>query len=275
MRRLGYTRYVAQGGDVGAAVTDAMGRQAPEGLIGIHTNLLVPALAPGGPAGGHRGGTRGGRRDRHVQGDRLRLLPRAGHAAADDRLRPAGFTRRPGGLDARPRHRQPTTRSRAPSSTGKPSGNLTRDHILDNITLYWLTGTGASAARSYWEAGQAAARAAGQAPPPVTVPVGFTTFPGEIWRTPRSWVEQAYPTSSTSTRSTRAATSPRGRSPSCSPKRSERRSESSESREQRTDERRPASDSPSSISTVRRELARRVRPRRAGSDVLRGSPPGF
>ena len=78
---------------------------------------------------------------------------------------------------------------------GQPSGNLTRDHILDNITLYWLTGTGASAARSYWENGQAAAavQASGQAPPPVSVPVGFTSFPGEIWRTPRSWVEAGYP----------------------------------------------------------------------------------
>ena len=74
------------------------------------------------------------------------------------------------------------------------SGNLTRDHILDNITLYWLTGTGASAARWYWENGQAAARAAGHARSPVRVPVGFTQFPGEIVRTPRSWVEQAYPT---------------------------------------------------------------------------------
>jgi len=77
---------------------------------------------------------------------------------------------------------------------GQPSGGLTRDHILDNITLYWLTGTGASAARSYWESGQATARAAGQAPPPVSLPVAYTTFPGEIVATPRSWVEQAYPT---------------------------------------------------------------------------------
>jgi len=74
-----------------------------------------------------------------------------------------------------------------------PSGNLTRDHIVDNITLYWLTGPGASAARSYWESGRAAALAAGQAPPEVSLPVGFTTFPGEIWRSPRSWVEKAYP----------------------------------------------------------------------------------
>jgi hypothetical protein len=78
---------------------------------------------------------------------------------------------------------------------GKPSGNLTRDHILDNISLYWLTGTGASAARSYWENGRFAAQAAasGKAPPPVTLPVGFTTFPGEIWQSPRSWVEAGYP----------------------------------------------------------------------------------
>ena len=60
---------------------------------------------------------------------------------------------------------------------GQPSGGLTRDHVLDNITTYWLTGTGASAARSYWESGRAQALAAGQAPPPVLLPVGFTTFP--------------------------------------------------------------------------------------------------
>jgi pimeloyl-ACP methyl ester carboxylesterase len=77
---------------------------------------------------------------------------------------------------------------------GQPAGQLTRDHIVDNITLYWLTGTGASAARAYWESGRATALAAGQAPPAVSVPVGFTTFPGEIFQAPRSWVEQSYPT---------------------------------------------------------------------------------
>jgi hypothetical protein len=78
---------------------------------------------------------------------------------------------------------------------GEPAGNLTRDHILDNVTLYWLTGTGASAARSYWEDALARAQiqASGQAPPEVSLPVGFTTFPGELWRTPRSWVESSYP----------------------------------------------------------------------------------
>nr|MDQ5828029.1 epoxide hydrolase [Chloroflexota bacterium] len=74
---------------------------------------------------------------------------------------------------------------------GEPVGNLTRDNIVDNITLYWLTGTGASAARWYWETGRA--QAAGQAPPAVSVPVGFTPFPGEIFAAPRSWVEVVYP----------------------------------------------------------------------------------
>ena len=73
----------------------------------------------------------------------------------------------------------------------QPSGNLTCDPILDNITLYWLSGTGASAARSYWEAYGPDAPAAGLEPLPP--PFGFTTFPGEIWRTPRSWVEASYP----------------------------------------------------------------------------------
>src|SRR5690606_19660998 len=78
---------------------------------------------------------------------------------------------------------------------GEPVGNLSRDSILDNVTLYWLTGTGASAARWYWEFGQvlAAAAASDAPPPPVAVPVAFTTFPGEIWAAPRSWVEAIYP----------------------------------------------------------------------------------
>ena len=192
MRRLGYTRYVAQGGDVGAAVTDVMGRQAPEGLLGIHMNVLMGVSAPCG-----RSPTRNAPRTRaqHVHGERLRLLPGDGHAAADDRVRPAGFTRRPRGLDARPRHGR-LLQDRRRLRRREPAGNLTRDNILDNITLYWLTGTGASAARSYWEDGRAlaAAAASSQAPPAVSVPVGFTTFPGEVWAAPRSWVEQSYPT---------------------------------------------------------------------------------
>src|SRR5262249_42974852 len=95
----------------------------------------------------------------------------------------------------------------------RPSGNLTRDHILDNITLYWLTASGASAARSYWESAKAQAAAAGQTPPPVKVPVGFTQFPGEIVRTPKSWVEVAYPTLSYFNRADRGAYCAAGEEP--------------------------------------------------------------
>ena len=107
MRRLGYTRYVAQGGDVGALVTDLMGRQAVEGLVGYHLNLLTAVLAIGDQLPKESEQERAAAaavatfRER-----RLRLLPRDGNAAADDRLRPAGFTRRPGGLAARSRHGQ-------------------------------------------------------------------------------------------------------------------------------------------------------------------------
>ena len=125
MQRLGYTRYVAQGGDVGAGVTDAMGRQAPDGLIGIHTNLLVPALDG---TDCRRTPTRNAPRPTrsHVPGDRLRLLRRAGDPAADDRLRPARLPGRPRRLDARPRHRRllqdrPRLRRRASRRATSPA----------------------------------------------------------------------------------------------------------------------------------------------------------
>ncbi|HEY2373247.1 MAG TPA: epoxide hydrolase [Gaiellaceae bacterium] len=192
MNRLGYSRYVAQGGDVGAAVTDAMGRQAPDGLIGIHTNLFVPGLAGGSfptETEEERAAAEAGAAFRATgfgyfleQATRPQTI---GYALLDSPVALAAWM-----LD----HDTDSYYKISHAFVdGEPSGNLTQDHILDNITLYWLTGTGASAARSYWESGQAAARAAGQAPPPVSVPVGFTTFPGEIVATPRSWVEQAYP----------------------------------------------------------------------------------
>jgi pimeloyl-ACP methyl ester carboxylesterase len=192
MPRLGYTRYVAQGGDVGAAITDAMGRQAPEGLAGIHTNLLVTALT-GAPlptdSAEERAAMDALAAFRATGGGYLveqSTRPQTiGYALLDSPVALAGWM-----LDHDTDSYYKITSAFV---DGKPSGNLTRDHILDNITLYWLTGTGASAARAYWESGQAAARSAGQAPPPVSLPVGFTTFPGEIWRTPRSWVEKSYP----------------------------------------------------------------------------------
>ena len=193
MPRLGYTRYVAQGGDVGAAVTDAMGRQAPEGLIGIHTNLFVPGLAGGSfptQTEEERAAAEAGATFRATGfGYFLEQTTRPqtiGYALLDSPVALAAWM-----LDHDTDSYHKISRAFVDR---QPVGGLTRDHILDNITIYWLTGTGASAARSYWESGQATARAAGQAPPPVSVPVGFTTFPDEIVATPRSWVEQAYPT---------------------------------------------------------------------------------
>ena len=105
MRRLGYARYVAQGGDVGAGVTDAMSRQAPEGLIGVHTNLLVPALNdPAALPARHRAGKGGACRDQDLPDERQCVSRGAVHQAPDDRLRAAGLPRRARGVDGGPRH---------------------------------------------------------------------------------------------------------------------------------------------------------------------------
>jgi pimeloyl-ACP methyl ester carboxylesterase len=193
MHRLGYDRYVAQGGDVGAAVTDAMGRQAPEGLLGIHMNLLVTVLAGPQPAESEQERVAAGQIATFRAsgfGYFLEMATRPqtiGYSLLDSPVGLAAWL-----LDHDTDSYYKISRAFV---DGEPTGNLTRDHIVDNITLYWLTGTGASAARSYWEDGQALAqaRASGQARPEVSLPVGFTTFPGEIWRTPRSWVENSYP----------------------------------------------------------------------------------
>jgi pimeloyl-ACP methyl ester carboxylesterase len=195
MSRLGYTRYVAQGGDVGASVTDAMGRQAPEGLVGIHTNLLVTVLG-GSPMPTDTEEERAAQDAINTFrasgfGYFLEMATRPqtiGYALLDSPVALAAWMA-DHDTDA-------YYKIAAAFVDGQPSGNLTRDHILDNITTYWLTGTGASAARSYWENQQGGARAAasGAAAPQVELPaVGFTTFPGEIWQSPRSWVELGYP----------------------------------------------------------------------------------
>jgi pimeloyl-ACP methyl ester carboxylesterase len=193
MRRLGYTRYVAQGGDQGAAVTDAMGGQAPEGLLGIHLNFLRNALGDVGglPADSEQERAAAAAINAFRTGGFGYFLEQAtrpqtiGYALLDSPVALAAWM-----LDHDTDSYYKISRA---FTGGQPAGHLTRDHILDNITLYWLTGTGASAARSYWEGGQAAARAAGQAAADVTLPVGFTTFPDEIFRAPRSWVEKLYP----------------------------------------------------------------------------------
>ena len=192
MNRLGYTRYVAQGGDQGAAVTDAMGRQAPDGLAGIHLNFLREAL----------GSVSGLPTDSEEERAALAAIstfrtsgsgyfleqatrPQTiGYALLDSPVALAAWM-----LDHDTDSYYKISRAFVGS---QPADNLTRDHILDNITLYWLTGTGASAARSYWEGGRAQALAAGQPRPEMKLPVGFTMFPGEIFRAPRSWVEKVY-----------------------------------------------------------------------------------
>jgi pimeloyl-ACP methyl ester carboxylesterase len=193
MSRLGYTRYVAQGGDVGASVTDAMGRQAPEGLLGIHINLLVTALAGPQPTESEQ---------ERAAADALATFRTSGFGYfLEQATRPQtigyALLDSPVALAAWMFDHDTDSYYKISHAfvDGEPSGNLTRDHIVDNVTLYWLTGTGASAARSYWESGraQAAALAAGQPPPEVSLPVGFTTFPDEIFRAPRSWVEKGYP----------------------------------------------------------------------------------
>jgi len=192
MRRLGYTRYVAQGGDVGAGVTDAMGRLAPEGLVAIHTNLLVPALGGTMPTNTDEERAAAAQIATFGQSGNGYFVEMAtrpqtiGYALLDSPLALAAWM-----VD----HDTDAYHKIARAFVdGQPSGNLTCDQILDNITLYWLSGTGASAARSYWEAYGPDAPAAGAQPlPPPAIPFSFTSFPGEIWRTPRSWVEASYP----------------------------------------------------------------------------------
>src|SRR5829696_4666782 len=195
MRRLGYTRYVAQGGDVGALVTDLMGRQAVEGLVGYHLNLLTAVLAIVDHLPRESEQERAAaaavatfRQDGFGYFLEMATRPQTiSYTLLDSPVGLAGWL-----LDHDTDSYYKISRAFV---DGEPVGNLTRDTIVDNITLYWLTGTAASAARSYWEDARAlaASLASGQSPPPVSVPVGFTTFPGEIWATPRSWAEAVYP----------------------------------------------------------------------------------
>jgi pimeloyl-ACP methyl ester carboxylesterase len=201
MNRLGYTRYVAQGGDVGAAVTDTMAIQAPDGLAGIHLQFLrrpppevAAAIFGGGPA------PEGLTDEEQAAFDPFRAQFMKGYIAEQGQSpQTIGYslTDSPAGLAAWILDHDTDAYEKISRAfvEGQPSGGLTCDRILDNITLYWLTRTGPSAARMYWESQRAAAAAAaaGQAPPAVLLPVAFTVFPGEIFRAPRSWAERVYP----------------------------------------------------------------------------------
>jgi pimeloyl-ACP methyl ester carboxylesterase len=194
MHRLGYERYVAQGGDQGAAVTDDLAHRGPDGLVGVHMNLLRAAL-------GNTSNLPSQTEEEKAALEEIGTFRTSGFGyflEQSTRPQTIGYALldSPVALAAWMLDHDTDSYYKIAGAfvDGQPTGGLTRDRVLDNITLYWLTATGASAARSYWEGGQAAARAVRKTPPAVTIPVGFTTFPGEIFRAPRSWVETLYPT---------------------------------------------------------------------------------
>ena len=198
MTRLGYRRYVAQGGDWGAFVVDQMGLQAPAGLLAIHTNMpaTVPAdvnaaaLAGGPPPGGLSAEERRAFEQllrTFTQVDYAKYMasrPQTLYGIADSPVGLAAWLLDHNDADGQPAAAVTSALERTTSATGE----LTRDEILDNITLYWLTNTGVSASRLYWEYKGGFFDAKG-----VTIPVAVTVFPGEQYQAPRSWAERAYP----------------------------------------------------------------------------------
>jgi pimeloyl-ACP methyl ester carboxylesterase len=198
MKRLGYTRYVAQGGDWGAPISSAMARQAPAGLLGIH--LSLPATVPpevtavlpvGGPA------PAGLSEKERAVFDALITNARMGNSAyfvimtARPQTVGYGATDSPAGLAAwilvHPGFAQWTYGA-------DPGQSPTKDDVLDNITLYWLTNSATSAARLYWENGARGSviGAAAQKTAEISLPVAVTVFPEDVYRAPETWARRAY-----------------------------------------------------------------------------------
>jgi pimeloyl-ACP methyl ester carboxylesterase len=198
MRRLGYSQYVAQGGDWGAFVVDQMGLHAPAGLLGIHTNM--PATVPadvdkaslaGEPPPSGLSAEEGRAYEQlirtYAQVEYARMMaarPQTLYGIADSPVGLAAWLLDHNDADGQPAAAVVSALDR----TASDAGELTRDEILDNITLYWLTNTGISASRLYWEYKGGFFNAKG-----VSIPVAVTVFPGEQYQAPRSWAEEAYP----------------------------------------------------------------------------------
>lgn len=195
MKRLGYTRYVSQGGDHGSVISDALARLAPEGLLGIH--LTMPATVPSELVAGINGGMPA---PAGLAGEELTayntLSAFFGRAAAYGGMmvtRPQtigyGLCDSPSGLAAFTFEKIDAWSD----NNGYPQGVLTRDEMLDDISLYWFTNTGASSSRFYWENNNNNFSAAAQKTDQIKVPVAITVFPKEIYQAPESWSRKAYP----------------------------------------------------------------------------------
>ena len=198
MKRLGYDHYVAQGGDWGAFVVDQMGLQEPAGLLAIHTNMpaTVPAdvdkaLLAGSPAPSGLSADEQRAYEQLVRtftqveyAKYMAARPQTLYGIADSPVGLAAWLLDHNDADGQPAAAVSSALNRTTSATGE----LTRDEILDNITLYWLTNTGVSASRLYWEYKGGFFNAKG-----VSIPVAVSVFPGEQYQAPRSWAEKAYP----------------------------------------------------------------------------------